>query len=80
MPQSRLPLWVQYGQALGALVLAGVIGCLGAWIALQQMHLARVKLQRDTYDGKYTVFVAVRSLLIVVAASDEWRPAEGGDQ
>jgi uncharacterized ubiquitin-like protein YukD len=67
MPQSQLPLWVQYGQALGPPLLAAVIGGVGAWIALQQMHLARVKLQHETYDRKYAVFVAVRSLLTVVA-------------
>ena len=67
MPQGQLPLWVQYGQALGPPLLAAVIGGLGAWIALQQMHLARVKLQHETYDRKYAVFVAVRSLLTVVA-------------
>jgi hypothetical protein len=67
MLQSQLPLWLQYGQALGAPLLAGVIGCVGAWIALQQVHLARVKLQHDTYDRKYAVFVAVRWVLTVVA-------------
>jgi hypothetical protein len=67
MLQSQLPLWLQYGQALGTPLLAGVIGCVGTWIALQQMHLARVKLQHDTYDRKYAVFVAVRWVLTVVA-------------
>jgi hypothetical protein len=67
MPQNQLPLWLQYGQALGAPLLAGVIGVVGTWIALQQMRLARVKVQHDTYDRKFAVFVAVRSLLTVVA-------------
>jgi hypothetical protein len=68
MLQDQLPLWVQYAQALGAPSLAGVIGCVGAWIALQQMHLARVKLQHDTYDRKYAVFEAVSWVLLIVAA------------
>jgi len=44
-----------------------MVAGVGAWIALQQMHLARVKLQHDTYDRKYAVFQAVRWVLIVVA-------------
>lgn len=63
MPGCPLPIWIQWLQALAVPVIAAV----GAWIALQQMHLARVKLQHDTYDRKYGVFVAVRSLLIVVS-------------
>ena len=68
MSRSQLPLWVQYGQALGPPLLAGVIGIVGAWIALQQMHLARIKLQHDTYDRKYAVFEAVSWVLLGVAA------------
>ena len=68
MLQSELPLWVQYGQALGPPLLAAVIGGVGAWIALQQMHLARVKLQHDTYDRKYAVFAAVHWLLTGISA------------
>jgi hypothetical protein len=68
MSQSQLPLWVQYGQALGPPLLAGVIGGIGAWIALQQMYLARIKLQHDTYDRKYAVFEAVSWVLLGVAA------------
>ncbi len=67
MSQSQLLLWVQYGQALGPPLLAGVIGTVGAWIAFQQMHLARVKLQHDTYDRKYGVFQGVSWVLLIVA-------------
>jgi hypothetical protein len=67
MSQSQLPLWVQYAQALGPPLLAGVIGTVGAWIAFQQMHLARVKLQHDTYDRKYAVFQGVSWVLLIVA-------------
>lgn len=45
-----------------------VVAVVGAWIALQQMYLARVKLQHDTYDRKYAVFQAVRWVLLGVAA------------
>jgi hypothetical protein len=68
MSQSQLPLWVQYAQALGAPLLAVVIGGFGAWIAFQQMRLARIKVQHDTYERKYAVFLAVRSVLTVVSA------------
>ena len=54
--------------ALGPPLLAAVIGGVGAWIALQQMHLARVKLQHDTYDRKYAVFAAVHWLLTGISA------------
>jgi hypothetical protein len=54
-----LPLWVQILQALAVPVIAAV----GAWVALQQMHIARVKLQHGLYDRRYAVFQSVRSLL-----------------
>jgi hypothetical protein len=69
MSQSQLPVWVQYAQALGAPLLAVVIGGFGAWIAFQQMRLARIKVQHDTYDRKYAVFLAVRWVLTVVAGA-----------
>lgn len=56
---SSLPLWVQVLQALAVPVIAGV----GAWVALQQMHIARTKLQHDLYDRRYAVFQAVRRFL-----------------
>lgn len=59
MPSSSLPLWVQVLQALAVPVIAGV----GAWIALQQMQIARTKLQHDLYDRRYAVFQAVRRFL-----------------
>ena len=67
MSQSQLPVWVQYAQALGAPVLAVIIGGFGAWIAFQQMRLAGIKVQHDTYDRKYAVFLAVRWVLTVVS-------------
>lgn len=54
-----LPMWVQICQALAVPVIAAV----GTWIALQQMHLARVKLQHDLYDRRYAVFNSARMLL-----------------
>jgi hypothetical protein len=64
MSTCPLPIWIQWLQALAVPVIAGV----GAWIALQQMYLAKVKLQHDTYDRKFAVFVAVHSLLNVISA------------
>jgi hypothetical protein len=54
-----LPLWVQALQALAVPVIAAV----GAWVAVQQMVIARVKLQHDLYDRRYAVFDAVRAFL-----------------
>jgi hypothetical protein len=59
MASSSLPLWVQVLQALAVPVIAAV----GAWVALQQMYIARVKLQHDLYDRRYAVFEAVRRFL-----------------
>jgi hypothetical protein len=54
-----LPLWVQALQALAVPIIAAV----GTWVAVQQMVIARVKLQHDLYDRRYAVFDAVRTLL-----------------
>jgi hypothetical protein len=43
-----------------------VIAAVGAGIALQQMHLARVKLRHDLYDRRFAVFQAARKLLAEV--------------
>src|ERR1700738_1249469 len=40
----------------------------GGGSALQQMRVARVKLQHDTYDRKYAVFAAVHWLLTGISA------------
>jgi hypothetical protein len=54
-----LPPWVQILQALATPVIAIV----GAWVALEQMKIARVKLRHDLYDRRYAVFQSARSLL-----------------
>jgi hypothetical protein len=54
-----LSLWVQALQALAVPVIAAV----GTWVAIQQMVIARVKLQHDLYDRRYAVFDAVRAFL-----------------
>src|SRR5262249_63418 len=68
MSQGQLPIWVQYAQALGAPAIAVVIGGFGAGVPFQQMRLARLNIQNGTYDRKYAVFLAVRWVLLVVAA------------
>ena len=59
MGSSSLPVWVNVVQAFAVLAIAMV----GAWVALQQMYLARVKLQHDLFDRRYAVFQAVRRFL-----------------
>jgi len=66
MPQSQLPLWVQYAQALGAPLLAVAIAGVGAWLAWQQVRIARVRLQHDLYDRRFAVFQAARKFLAEV--------------
>jgi hypothetical protein len=66
MPQSQLPLWVQYAQAVGTPLLAVVIASVGAWLAWQQVRIARVKLQHDLYDQRFAVFQAARKFLAEV--------------
>jgi hypothetical protein len=66
MSQSQLPVWVQYAQALGAPLLAVVIAGAGAWLAWQQVRIARVRLQHDLYDRRFAVFQAARKFLAEV--------------
>jgi hypothetical protein len=61
---NLLPAWLQYLQALAVLL----IPLIGAWIAWQQVHIARVKLQHDLYERRYAVFDAARKLLAEVVA------------
>ena len=62
-----IPLWLQILQATAVLCISGV----GAWLARQQVQIARVKLQHDLYDRRYRVFEAVRTLLVEVATHAE---------
>jgi hypothetical protein len=62
MPQSTLPAWIQYAQAFALIIIPFV----GAWIAWQQVTIARVKLQHDLYDRRFAVFQAARKLLAEV--------------
>jgi hypothetical protein len=59
MVSCPVPGWVQILQALAVPVIAAV----GAWVAIQQMRIARIKLQHDLYDRRYAVFQAVRRFL-----------------
>jgi len=56
---SPLPVWLLYLQALALVAIPTV----GAWLAWQQVGIARAKLQHDLYDRRYKVFNAVRDLI-----------------
>jgi hypothetical protein len=75
MPPTVLPTWLVYIQAFAIPFMAVVIAATGAWVALQQMHLAHVKLKHDLYDRRFTVFESAYKMLkeIIVRgdASDE---------
>jgi hypothetical protein len=66
-----LPIWLQASQALAVPVIAAV----GAWVAVQQMLIAKIKLRHELYDRRYAVFHAVRTFLgealVNKAVSDE---------
>jgi hypothetical protein len=59
------PYWLQILQGLAVPVVAGV----GAWIALQQMFIARTKLQHDLYERRLRVYEATRSFLANIQAN-----------
>ena len=63
---QQLPLWVQYAQALGALLLVLVIGVVGAALTRQQVKIAQVSLQHDLYDRRFAVFEATREFLVTI--------------
>lgn len=60
-----LPGWVEILQALAVPLIAAV----GAWVAIQQMQIAKIKLQHDLYDRRYAVFQAVRRFLDEMVAN-----------
>lgn len=71
MPTTTLPIWVQYVQAIAVPVIGVIIAVIGAWIALQQMRIARSKLKHDLYDRRYTTFEAARKLLTSVSVQGD---------
>jgi hypothetical protein len=66
------PLWLQILQAFSVLCISGV----GAWLAWQQVQIARVKLQHDLYDRRYRVFDATLKFLVEVTGHGGAVPQE----
>jgi hypothetical protein len=66
------PLWLQILQAVAVLCISGV----GAWLAWQQVQIARVKLQHDLYDRRYRVFEETLKYLLDVTAHEGNPPQE----
>lgn len=62
---NSLPIWLQYVQ-IGALLLLTAVG---VWIALQQMLIARAKLQHDLFDRRHRIFHAARTFLGMIIAT-----------
>jgi len=60
-----IPSWLQYLQAFAVVAIPPI----GAWLAWQQVQIARVKLQHDLYDRRYRVFDATRRLLANTCAT-----------
>jgi hypothetical protein len=59
MPTNPLPIWFTIGVPLIGIIIAGI----GAWIARQQMWIARTKLTHDLYDRRFKIFDAARKLM-----------------
>lgn len=46
--------------------LLALIAMIGAWIALQQMLIARAKLNIDLFDRRFAVYVATRKYIVTM--------------
>jgi len=64
---TQLPMWVPYLQALAVPIVAVLVAGFGAYIAAQQMVIARDKFQHDAfyrqYDRRVVVYEATRRFL-----------------
>ena len=69
MAAALLPEWAQMLLLVLQALAVPVIAAAGVWIARQQMHIARVKLQHDLYDRRYAILQAVHSMLSEVITS-----------
>jgi hypothetical protein len=47
-------------------VLLALIALIGAWIALQQMLIARAKLNIDLFDRRFAVYIATRKYIVAM--------------
>jgi hypothetical protein len=63
---SELPIWLLYVQALAVPLVAIIIAGFGAWIAWNQMRIARSKLQHDLFEKRFAVFEGARRLLLSI--------------
>lgn len=61
---QNLPEWVAVLQAL----LVPVIAAVGAWIALQQMHLATVRIRHDLFDRRFAILQSTQGIIDVIAS------------
>src|SRR5580658_1146849 len=67
MSEAALPLWLEYLKAVAVVLIPFV----GAWIAWQQVRIARAKLHFDLYEKRFAVFEAARKLIVeAIAASN----------
>lgn len=61
----QLPIWLQYAQTIGVLAIAFV----GAFIAWQQVEIAREKLRHDAYDRRFKLYDAAGKFLAQIIKS-----------
>lgn len=71
---SAVPDWLQYAQALAQTFVVPLVGsaitAIGAWIAMQQMRIARKKLDHDRYEKRLKIFEAAHALLAEAVVED----------
>ena len=66
----HLPAWLLWVQALGIPALAGV----GAFLAYQQMQIARTKLQHDPYERRIKVYLGIAEFLADISIVGQVSP------
>jgi hypothetical protein len=70
-----MPEWVQWLQALSVPMIAAV----GAYLARQQVIIARTKLRHDLFDRRFKVFEAARTFLASVMRSGKMSVSDFND-
>jgi hypothetical protein len=70
-----MPEWVQWLQALTVPTIAGV----GAFLAWQQVKIARTKLRHDLFDRRFAVFEAARKFLATLMRNGKMSLSDLGE-
>ena len=58
-----LPYWLEWARAFGQGVGIPAVALVGAWLAWQQVNLARAKLINDLYDRRFAIYTSIREIM-----------------